>query len=54
MISTFTNLTDAAGKKLDIGLAPTPTGPTGMPASMFNGLADSVTTLSKQPENAAK
>ncbi|GAA3575384.1 sugar ABC transporter substrate-binding protein [Kribbella ginsengisoli] len=54
MISTFTKLTDAKGKKLDIGLAPTPIGPSGKRASMFNGLADSVTTLSKQPENAAK
>jgi multiple sugar transport system substrate-binding protein len=54
MISTFSNLTDANGKKLDIGIAPTPIGPTGKRASMFNGLADSVTTLSKQPENAAK
>src|SRR3954463_12352924 len=53
-ISTFTKLTDAAGKKLDIGIAPTPAGPTGKRASMFNGLADSITTLSKQPENAAK
>jgi multiple sugar transport system substrate-binding protein len=54
MISTFTKLTDAAGKPLDIGLAPTPIGPIGKRASMFNGLADSITTLSKQPENAAK
>ena len=54
MISTFTKLTDAKGKKLDIGIAPTPIGPSGKRASMFNGLADSVTTLSKQPENAAK
>ena len=54
MISSFTKLTDSAGKKLDIGLAPTPIGPSGKRASMFNGLADSVTTLSKQPENAAK
>jgi multiple sugar transport system substrate-binding protein len=54
MVSTFSKLTDAAGKKLDIGIAPTPIGPTGKRASMFNGLADSVTTLSKQPENAAK
>lgn len=54
MISTFSGLTDAAGKKLDIGIAPTPIGPTGKRASMFNGLADSITTLSKQPENAAK
>jgi len=54
MISTFANLTDAQGAKLDIGLAPTPIGPTGKRASMFNGLADSVTSLSKQPEAAAK
>jgi len=54
MISTFSKLTDAAGKKLEIGIAPTPIGPTGKRASMFNGLADSVTTLSKQPDNAAK
>jgi multiple sugar transport system substrate-binding protein len=54
MLSTFSSLTDANGKKLDIGIAPTPTGPSGKRASMFNGLADSVTTLSKQPENAAK
>jgi multiple sugar transport system substrate-binding protein len=54
MISTFTGLTDAAGAKLDIGLAPTPIGPSGKRASMFNGLADSITTLSQQPEEAAK
>jgi multiple sugar transport system substrate-binding protein len=54
MISTFSKLTDAAGKKLDIGIAPTPIGPAGKRASMFNGLADSVTTMSKQPEAAAK
>lgn len=54
MISTFTGLTDADGKKLDIGLAPTPIGPTGKRASMFNGLADSITKLSKQPEDSAK
>ena len=54
MLSTFSSLTDASGKKLDIGIAPTPIGPTGKRASMFNGLADSITTLSKQPENAAK
>jgi multiple sugar transport system substrate-binding protein len=53
-ISTFSTLTDAAGKKLQIGIAPTPTGPTGNRASMFNGLADSITSLSRQPENAAK
>ena len=54
MISTFAKLTDTAGAPLEIGIAPTPTGPAGRRASMFNGLADSITTLSKQPENAAK
>lgn len=54
MISTFTKLTDEDGKPLEIGLAPTPIGPSGKRASMFNGLADSITTLSQQPENAAK
>lgn len=54
MISTFAALTDEKGAKLPIGIAPTPIGPSGKRASMFNGLADSVTTLSKQPENAAK
>jgi multiple sugar transport system substrate-binding protein len=54
MVSTFSKLTDANGNKLDIGIAPTPIGPTGKRASMFNGLADSITKFSKQPENAAK
>ena len=54
MISTYASLTDATGKKLNIGIAPTPIGPTGKRASMFNGLGDSVTTFSNQPENAAK
>jgi multiple sugar transport system substrate-binding protein len=54
MIATFTKLTDASGKKLNIAIAPTPIGPSGKRASMFNGLGDSVTTFSQQPENAAK
>ncbi|MEO6083271.1 MAG: sugar ABC transporter substrate-binding protein [Umezawaea sp.] len=54
MISTFSKLTDAQGAKLDIGIAPTPIGPSGKRASMYNGLADSVTTFSPQPESAAK
>ena len=53
-ISLYAGMTDAAGKKFDIGLVPTPIGPSGKRASMFNGLADSITTLSKQPGNAAK
>jgi multiple sugar transport system substrate-binding protein len=53
-ISTFTKLTKADGSPLEIGLAPTPIGPSGKRASMFNGLADSITKFSEQPENAAK
>ncbi len=54
MISTFAKLTDAQGNKIDIGIAPTPIGPSGKRASMFNGLGDSITKQSRQPENAAK
>ncbi|WP_226345034.1 ABC transporter substrate-binding protein [Agilicoccus flavus] len=54
MISTYSGFTNAAGEKTPIGIAPTPVGPAGKRASMFNGLADSVTTNSTQPENAAK
>jgi multiple sugar transport system substrate-binding protein len=53
-IGSFTSLKDAQGNTMDIGIAPTPIGPSGKRASMFNGLADSVTTFSRQPENAAK
>jgi multiple sugar transport system substrate-binding protein len=53
-ISTYTKLTDAEGQPLEVGIAPTPIGPSGKRASMFNGLADSITMQSKQPENAAK
>lgn len=53
-IAGFTSLTDAQGNPMEIGIAPTPVGPSGKRASMFNGLADSVTTFSRQPENAAK
>lgn len=54
MIGTFTSLENSAGEKMDIGVAPTPIGPSGKRASMFNGLADSVTKLSPEPENAAR
>ncbi|WP_347350652.1 sugar ABC transporter substrate-binding protein [Intrasporangium sp.] len=54
MISTYAAMTDADGKNLGIRIAPTPIGPSGHRASMFNGLADSITTLSRQPENAAR
>ena len=53
-IANFTSLKDASGNPIEVGVAPTPIGPTGKRASMFNGLADSVTTFSRQPENAAK
>ena len=54
MISTFYKLTDADGQPLDIGIAPTPIGPDGHRASMFNGLADSVSRQSTNPEAASK
>jgi len=41
-------------KGLDVGLAPTPTGPSGGRASMYNGLADSVWIGSKNKPAAAK
>jgi multiple sugar transport system substrate-binding protein len=37
-----------------MGIAPTPVGPNGHRASMFNGLADSVLRQSDNPEAAAK
>ena len=42
-IANFTSLKDASGNPIEVGVAPTPIGPTGKRASMFNGLADSVT-----------
>jgi multiple sugar transport system substrate-binding protein len=41
-------------KGLDVGLAPTPTGPSGQRASMYNGLADSIWIGSKNKPAAAK
>ncbi|MFD5319130.1 ABC transporter substrate-binding protein [Streptomyces sp. NPDC127098] len=37
---------------LDVGMAPTPKGPTGERASMFNGLADSIHAGTEDPEAA--
>jgi multiple sugar transport system substrate-binding protein len=37
---------------LNVGLAPTPTGPSGERASMFNGLADSINADTDSPEEA--
>ena len=41
MISTYADHAD--GNDIDIRIAPTPIGPSGQRASMFNGLADSIT-----------
>ena len=41
-------------KGVEVGLAPTPTGPTGKRSSMYNGLADSIWTGSKNKPGAAK
>jgi multiple sugar transport system substrate-binding protein len=49
MIGSYLNMQD-----LDIAVAPTPIGPTGKRASMFNGLGDSITKQAKDPEAAAK
>lgn len=49
MIGSYLNMKD-----LDIALAPTPVGPIGHRASMFNGLGDSITKQAKNPEAAAK
>jgi multiple sugar transport system substrate-binding protein len=54
MISTYAAMTDAEGNDLDIQIAPTPIGPSGQRASMFNGLADSITVQAKNPEAAAQ
>ncbi|WP_326598490.1 ABC transporter substrate-binding protein [Streptomyces sp. NBC_01803] len=37
---------------LDVGVAPTPIGPSGERASMFNGLADSITAGTEHPEES--
>jgi multiple sugar transport system substrate-binding protein len=49
MIGTYLGMED-----LDIAVAPTPVGPVGHRASMFNGLGDSITKQAKDPEAAAK
>lgn len=49
MISTYTGFKD-----IDVAIAPTPIGPTGERASMFNGLADSINAQSPRKEQAAK
>ncbi len=54
MIGTYTAIEDSSGKKLPVKAAPTPIGPSGKRASMFNGLADSITAKSPDKEGAAK
>jgi multiple sugar transport system substrate-binding protein len=41
-------------KGVDVGIAPTPTGPDGKRSSMFNGLADSVWAGTKNPAASVK
>jgi multiple sugar transport system substrate-binding protein len=48
-LSTYTGF-----KGLDVGIAPTPIGPSGKRASMFNGLADSIWAGSKKQAAATK
>lgn len=49
MISTYTEFED-----IDVTIAPTPIGPTGERASMFNGLADSINAQSPRKDESAK
>ncbi len=49
MLSTFDGL-----KGVDLGIAPTPEGPTGKRASMLGGLADSITRKAKNKQGAAE
>lgn len=41
-------------KGVNVGIAPTPTGPDGKRASMYNGLADSINAATKNPAAATK
>lgn len=54
MISSYAALQDASGNPIEVGIAPVPKGPDGTRASMFNGLADSITNQARNPEGAAK
>ncbi len=49
MIGAYANL-----QGVDVAIAPTPKGPIGHRASMFNGLGDSITKQARNPEAAAK
>ncbi len=49
MISSFSSL-----KNVELRMAPTPVGPSGKRATPFNGLADSITKYTHNPEGSAK
>lgn len=49
MLGTYANL-----QGVDLGIAPLPSGPVGHPVSMYNGLADSISAQSPDPEEAAR
>ncbi|MFC7877819.1 ABC transporter substrate-binding protein [Isoptericola sp. NPDC057391] len=49
MLGTYANL-----EGVDLGIAPPPSGPVGHPVSMYNGLADSISAQSPDPEEAAR
>ncbi|WIK65213.1 ABC transporter substrate-binding protein [Gleimia hominis] len=41
-------------KDIDLGIAPLPSGPSGHPATMYNGLGDSISKQTKNPREAAR
>lgn len=49
MIRSYTGL-----EGIDLGVAPLPSGPIGHPMSMYNGLADSISAQTENPEEAAR
>lgn len=49
MINTYAQLDD-----VELGIASVPSGPVGHPVSMYNGLADSISAQTENPEEAAK
>lgn len=49
MINTYANLDG-----IDLGIAPLPSGPVGNSVSMYNGLADSISAQSENPEEAGR
>lgn len=49
MIRSYTGL-----EGVDLGVAPLPAGPIGHPMSMYNGLADSISAQTENPEEAAR